>query len=78
MIINKKVITENDEIKTMVKNGRIQRTTEYEYLGTWINEKANCALNIIKRKEKCQHVILKIEEMASSSRVGNMSTTIQL
>ena len=78
MIINKKVITENDEIKTRVKNGSIQRTTEYEYLGTWINEKANCALNITKIKEKCQHVILKIEEMASSSKVGNLSTTIKL
>lgn len=78
MIINKKVITESDELKTSVKNGQVSRTAEYEYLGTWINQKANCELNIKKRKEKCQLVILKIEEMASCSRVGKLSTTMKL
>ena len=53
MIVNKKEIREGDELKTVVGNGKmLDRTTEYEYLGTWMDHTGTCALNIKKRKEK--------------------------
>ena len=41
-----------EEIKVDVRNGSLERRTEYRYLGTWINEKGTCELNIKKKLSK--------------------------
>ena len=78
MIITTSKNQKVEEIKGELRNGRLERRSEYKYLGTWLNEKGNCDLNIRKKIEQTQYVIKKVESMASSHQVGNLATSMKI
>ena len=77
MVVHKRR-NENTNLDATINHKILKQTNEQEYLGTWINDRANCQFNINKRVEKCNGVIKKIEEMSCVSRVGNLSTSLKL
>ena len=56
LAVNAKRRQEGEEIKGEVRNGRIGKVKEYEYLGEWYTEKGTHKLNLTKRKEKVEYM----------------------
>ena len=78
MIIKTKNNQKVEEIRGELRNGTLERCTEYKYLGTWLNEKGTCELNIQKKIEQTKYVIKKVESMASSHQVGNLAIMMKI
>ena len=79
MIVNKKIVNDDDKIVTKFSDGNeIKMTDDYKYLGTWIASNGRCDLNIEERRKSCEQAFPKIVHYGSKGKVGNLSATIQL
>ena len=67
-----------EEMKAEVKCGRLDEVSKYKYLGTWINNKATCSINIEKRKNNGEGAMKEISQMTHVSKVGNQEVPLKL
>ena len=63
---------EIEDIDVHIKQGKIKRTNEYEYLGNWINEKGNIDRQLEKMETRAQDAIRICNDMCSQSKIGGM------
>ena len=42
----------DETIQEEVKEGTVEETEEYKYLGVWVNKEGNCNLQIEKKNKK--------------------------
>ena len=63
---------EVEDIEVHIKQGKIKRTEEYEYLGNWINEKGNIDRQLEKMESKAQDAIRICNNMCSQAKIGGM------
>ena len=75
IIGNKK--KKEEHIEGKLKNGKIQKISEYKYLGEWYSEKGGHGLSVQKRKEKTEYLIYEIMKYGSYGRVGNMALPVR-
>lgn len=64
--------------KTEVKLGKIIQIKEYEYLGSWYNEKGDHLTHIKKKMEKMNFFISEIKRYGSSYKFGNMAMQVRM
>ena len=69
---------EEIQISGKVKNGDIQRVSEYKYLGEWYTEKDEHKVSIQKRKEKVGFMIHEILKYGNVGKVGDMALEVRL
>ena len=67
-----------EEIVEEVKEGTVQRTKEYEYLGFFMDEKANCMYNIKMKGVKVKGQVVALKSMASYRNVGSKFLLVRL
>ena len=63
---------EVEDMEVYIKQGKIGRTEEYEYLGNWVNEKGNIDRQLVKMEKKAQDVIRICNNMCSQAKIGGM------
>ena len=65
-------------IDEYVKAGSVTETTEYKYVGMWINKKGNCELHITKKYNSVKGQVLGLKSIASKGNVGAMYVQVRL
>ena len=63
---------EVEDIEVHIKQGKIKKTEEYEYLGNWVNEKGNIERQLEKMEGKAQDAIRICNDMCSQAKIGGM------
>ena len=61
-------------VTAIVKNGEFEEVYEYKYLGIWIDVTGRYKINIMKKKQKLPYMTSSIKRMASTYKMGNLST----
>ena len=67
-----------EEIKEVVKEGMIQRTETYKYLGLIINEKGNLKDHIKELQKKCESANREIRAIGSKQQVGKEEVRVKM
>ena len=65
-------------IDVEVKQGKIDRTTEYKYLGNWTNEKGNLDTQLAHMEKKAKDIIRIGNTTCSRDKVGKMEIPAKL
>ena len=65
-------------IEESVKEGVVQKTNEYEYLGFHLNEQGNCMYHILKKGHKMAGQVVALKSMASYGNVGSKFVVVRL
>ena len=76
LIIHKK--KGSGAITATVKRGEFHEVEEYKYLGVWMDKSGKYKINILKKKEKLSYMINSIRTIASTHKMGNLSTQARL
>ena len=69
---------EKKKIMETVKLGIVDECEEYEYLGFWINQNGNCALQIAKKAKKIKAETVALKSLASYHNVGPSYINVRL
>ena len=69
---------EEEIIEENVKEGTVQKTNQYEYLGFFLDENANCTYHIKKKGENVKGQIVALKSIASYCNVGAMFISVRL
>ena len=69
---------EEEIIEENVKEGVVQKTNEYEYLGFFLDEHANCMHHIEKKGNDMKGQMVALKSIASFSNVGAMFVLVRL
>ncbi len=64
-------------IQESIKEGMIERTTEYKYLGWWFNEENSAKTQLIELESKLDYMIREIKISGSKQRVGGQDARVQ-
>ena len=69
-----------EEIKEEVKGGTVGETSEYKYVGFWVNKKGNCLLQIEKKKQslKAKGEVNGLKSVANYYNVGETFVNVRL
>ena len=65
-------------VTATVKNGAFEEVHEYNFLGTWIDKSGKYKINILKKKQKLPYMISSIKFIASTFKMGIMSTQARM
>ena len=66
-----------EEIKESVKEGIIQRTDDYTYLGWWFSDTNNIRIQLHEIKSRSGYMVREIKIMGDKIRVGRHDGRIQ-
>ena len=69
---------EKQTIEEGVKEGQVKECIEYEYLGFWLNQAANCMLQIEKKAMKIKGEITAVKSLANFHNMGPMYINARL
>ena len=61
-----------------VEKGKVTKTAEYKYLGTWLNEEGTIETHLSKVEKRIMGMINGMKQIAGRDKVGYLSTQIQL
>ena len=78
MIVMKTGTEPQDEIIGNVKEGKVQKTDEYQYVGLWVNEKGNLSRHLTFIREKMQSGVREMLSMTHESQVGSEAIRVRL
>ena len=67
-----------EEMDIEVKQGMIQQTLEYKYLGNWINDKGNLERHLIHMEKNAANITRMGNIMCSQDKVGRMEIPAKL
>ena len=65
-------------ITATVKKGEFEEVEEYKYLGVWLDKTGQYRINILKKKEKIPYMISSTKRIASTYKMGKLSTQARL
>ena len=65
-------------ITATVEKGEFQEVEEYKYLGVWLDKTGQYKINIFKKKEKIPYMISSTKRIASTQKMGKLSTQARL
>ena len=65
-------------VTATVKNGAFEEVYEYNFLGTWMDKSGKYKINILKKKQKLPYMISSIKFIASTFKMGKMSTQARM
>ena len=65
-------------IEEKVKEGIVQKTEGYEYLGFYLNEKGNCMYHIMKKGLKIDGQVIALKSMASYRNFGGKFLLVRI
>ena len=68
----------HEKITEQVKAGEVQQTSEYQYVGVWINEKGNLSKHLQFLKEKVDSGVKELLNTAHESQVGSEAIRVRL
>ena len=69
---------EEETIEEKVKEGVVQKTDEYEYLGFFLDEHANCMHHIEKKGKDIKGQMVALKSIASFSNIGALFISARL
>ena len=67
-----------EEINEQVKSGTVGETSEYKYVGFWVNKKGNCLLQIEKKKQSLKGEVNGLKSVANYYNVGETFVNVRL
>ena len=66
-----------EKVNERIKDGEIEKTDEYKYLGNWINERNNVKRQIKEKKSKLEYMISEVKRAGNKELVGNNDARVQ-
>ena len=67
----------DEEVVASVKDGKIERTNEYKYLGMWITEENNILKQISEHKDRLKMMMREIKNVGNKCKVGSRDAEVQ-
>ena len=68
----------DEEIQERVKGGIVGETSEYKYVGLWLNKEGNLRLHIENKKKKIKGQISAMKSLASYHNVGAVFVAVRM
>ena len=68
----------SEVIEESVKSGQVTETTEYKYVGFWVNKQGNCKLQIERKKGKIKGEVVALKSVANSYTLGETYINVRL